>query len=887
MSKPVPQVDALLDRQKDAWTGGDRPRVEDLLADSSLSGEPEAFLDLLYNEIVLREELGEAPGLDEYVARYPQLADDLRLHFEVHAALHADLMIQTRRVEEAGTVEDEDSPLPDAGPALRDYEVLGRLGQGGMAVVYRARHRGLNRQVALKMFQPGRVPTARERDRFQTEAEAIARLQHPNIVQIFEVGQSQGLPFLALELAEGGTLARKLQNLPYAPKAAAELVRTLARAVQHAHENQIIHRDLKPANVLFARDGTPKITDFGLAKILEGDGDSPRDATRTGEPMGTPRYMAPEQAAGRPDQVGPATDVYALGTLLYECLTGQVPFVAPGVLATMQMIREEEPLSPRRLQRAVPRDLETICLKCLHKQPARRYSGAQALAADLDRFLHGEPIRARPMTARERIWMWCRRRPAHAVLAAALLLAVCGGLVAFGIHRHLERQRVEGKRRELANLMREGHEALARDDDRTAEERFLRAMALVRGEPELQEHQIHVAGWLDHSRRLEEQERWRKRRPPPLFDELRDEALVRCVLPGPSATESTAAARRAIRAALGLTVAADPAWRTEREQLALLEADLLLREGDPAGALKVLDEATGIESRLWHHRRADCLDRLGRNTDAEEERRRAEQHSPKDTLQFFLSGIDRLQRGDAAGAARDFDDLLARAPDHFMGRLFQAAAFLRLKRLGEAKVALTACLGQRPYFAWTCLLLSEVHLRSNDPAAALNELRRGLDMKPRDAARRALLVARGFLHLRLEKWEPARADFDEALTLQADAADAVVGRGKALAALGRHREAIAEAERADPLDRPDLLVHRAGVFARCAVLAGADEDEPQRLARKAQYEERAVENLRAALDLLPRSQRKEYWNETILSDASLRPLGDRLDFAKLARQMQE
>jgi eukaryotic-like serine/threonine-protein kinase len=328
-------LDALLDRQKEAWVGGARPRPEDLLTGSSFPNDSEVLLDLLYNEIVVREELGESPAPEEYVRRYPHLTEDIKLHFEVHAALHADLLSDTRRVRDAEWEGDPALGSPDGGPTLRDYEIIAPLGRGGMGVVYKARHRRLNRLVALKMFQPGRVPSPRELDRFQTEAEAIARLQHPNIVQIFEVGQSNGYPFLALELAEGDTLARKLQNLPFAPKEAATLVKTLALAVQHAHSRQIVHRDLKPANVLFSGDGTPKITDFGLAKMLEESDDSPRDATRTGEPMGTPRYMAPEQAAGRPDLIGPATDVYALGTLLYECLTGQVPFVSASVMATM------------------------------------------------------------------------------------------------------------------------------------------------------------------------------------------------------------------------------------------------------------------------------------------------------------------------------------------------------------------------------------------------------------------------------------------------------------------------------------------------------------------------------------------------------------------------
>jgi serine/threonine protein kinase len=273
-------LDTVLDRQKQAWLEGTRPSVEELLHDSSLPPDPEVLLDLLYNEIVLREELGEHPSQEDYLQRYPQLQEDLKVHVEVHRAMRENLLPDRRRVQDGESLEESEPISFEVGPKLADYEIVGELGRGGMGVVYKARHHRLKRLVALKMFQPGRMPSPRELTRFRSEAEAIARLQHPNIVQIFEVGQVDGLPFLALELAEKGTLAQKLQELPFTPRAAAELVETLARAIQHAHEQHIVHRDLKPANVLLAKGGTPKITDFGLAKILEEDADSPRDATQ-------------------------------------------------------------------------------------------------------------------------------------------------------------------------------------------------------------------------------------------------------------------------------------------------------------------------------------------------------------------------------------------------------------------------------------------------------------------------------------------------------------------------------------------------------------------------------------------------------------------------------
>ena len=264
-------LDRVLDRQKQAWLDGARPSVDDLLRDSALPSDPETMLDLLYNEILVREELDEAPSLDEYVSRYPQLGDDLKLHFEVHRAVRDNLVLETRRMPESGAVVDPD-PWAAGGNAPADYEIVGELGRGGMGIVYKARHRRLKRFIALKTFHPGRLPSRRELARFGAEARAVARLQHPNIVQIFEVGQERGKPFLALEFAEQGTLAQKIREMPLTPRDAAELLASLADAVQHAHEQNIVHRDLKPANVLFTRDGTPKITDFGLAKLLEPDG---------------------------------------------------------------------------------------------------------------------------------------------------------------------------------------------------------------------------------------------------------------------------------------------------------------------------------------------------------------------------------------------------------------------------------------------------------------------------------------------------------------------------------------------------------------------------------------------------------------------------------------
>jgi serine/threonine-protein kinase len=307
-------------------------------------------------------------------------------------------------------------------PVLPDYEVgESLLGRGSTGIVYRAVHRKLNRVVALKMIAG---TSSRVSALFQSEAMAVARLQHPNIVQIFDIGQYDGQPFLALEFVEGGSLDQKIAGRPQPPRLAAELVRTLAMAADHAHRQGIVHCDLKPSNILMTPEGTPKIADFGVARWLEGD-----DLWREpGEIVGTPRYMAPEQAGGMVHAVGPSTDVYSLGVILYELLTGRTPHDSSTPFETLALVCDQEPIPPRHLQPRLPRDLETIALKCLRKEPSRRYADARALAEDLERFLAGLPILARPINVFERSCIWARRHKAATTLGviAALWLVTAG-----------------------------------------------------------------------------------------------------------------------------------------------------------------------------------------------------------------------------------------------------------------------------------------------------------------------------------------------------------------------------------------------------------------------------------------------------------------------------
>ncbi|HEX4613002.1 MAG TPA: serine/threonine-protein kinase [Urbifossiella sp.] len=422
----------------------DDPRVRELLA-----------------EIL---ESGSTP--EEACRACPELLPRVRerWHEVCHARAELDVMFPPFQ-DPSGSARHEGLPLPK----IAGYEVEAVIGQGGMGVAFRARHLGLNRVVALKMMLAGEYAGPQERERFRREAEAVAGLRHPNVVQVYDVGESDGHPFFTMEFVEGGSLARKLDGTPQPPHEAAALLATLAGAVHAAHQGGIVHRDLKPSNVLLTADGTPKISDFGLARRL---GDEAA-FTRPGAALGTPSYMAPEQADGKLS--GVAVDVYALGAVLYELLTGRPPFRAGSAAATVLQVISEEPVAPSRLNAQVPRDLETICLKCLRKAPARRYASAQELAEDLHRFLEGKPVRARAVGVGERAVKWARRRPTAALLGATLL-----ALAALGVWL-----RTEMTESRAAKTQREGQsrrlieDALGRVNDLRRKEQWAESLRVL------------------------------------------------------------------------------------------------------------------------------------------------------------------------------------------------------------------------------------------------------------------------------------------------------------------------------------------------------------------------------------------------------------------------
>jgi serine/threonine protein kinase len=456
-------------RFEQACRQGSRPVIDDFLpAGDSIRAR--VLIELVHIDLELRLKAGEAARVEEYLARYPKLTDDraatielivaeheLRRRREPHLALDeylhrfpqygAELAEKIARA----TINVRGAPPSPRGaqeeplPEVPGYEVLGVLGRGGMGVVYRARQLALDRTVALKMILTGAQAGPKDLARFRAEAAALARLRHRNIVQIYDVGEAEGRPYFVLEFVAGGSLAQHLHGAPQPVHSAALLIETLARAVHAAHASGVIHRDLKPANILLmdewaaagdeSRDLSPlasrlaslvpKITDFGLAKFADGDGDRRafHGHTVTGEVLGTPDYMAPEQAMIPRQPLGPPTDVYALGAILYELLTGRPPLGGTTALATVLQVLHNEPVPVTSLQPNVPKDLETICLKCLRKEPRQRYGSALELADDIQRFLRDEPIRARPVRAMEKVWRWMRRHPLAAGLLGAGLLA--------------------------------------------------------------------------------------------------------------------------------------------------------------------------------------------------------------------------------------------------------------------------------------------------------------------------------------------------------------------------------------------------------------------------------------------------------------------------------
>jgi len=900
-ANPVPTPEELIDLlcidQKESWRSGERRPAESYLHQCPILREhPELFLDLVRQEIHLRELRGEQPTLGEYRERFPDLAPRLQRQFASHPSVdpargieqeaycspshHAlpdeavsrtldrpkghdngrpaagatrwlgppaakpahglescdsvDLLAIPRSLHKVGESSASLAPKsagaegPFVGPEVIGYEVLGELGRGGMGVVFLARQKGLNRPVALKMMLSGNLAELSNFERFRAEAATLGRLQHPGIIQIYEIGDHQGQPFFSLEYAAGGSLDSKVRGSPQSPAVAAELVEGLARAMQAAHQAGVIHRDLKPANILLSplgadsqetgfptitssnqRDGAldlkrwhPKITDFGLAKCV---GDE-SGQTRSGDVLGTPSYMAPEQASGKIQEIGPCSDIYALGAILYELLTGRPPFRGENAWDTIAQVVEADPVPPRRLQPKVPRDLETICLKCLEKAPARRYRRADELAGDLQRFREGRPIQARPVSVIGRGWKLVKRRP----LVSTLLLLVALGLGGSGMlavenlrkEKQLAEQGIEQLRRseaerdQVRDMLHDAEGAAAAQRWRDAEALLAPARSLIAGNADLTEYraradQLHaqVTGFGRAADTLQR------------FTAHCEEAhFYQSQMTGLNFAANVAMTRTAARAALALFGMGEKGRREPAigshynagekqkiaagcyEQLLLLAAALaqpLTAEHEDgrkqAGlALALLDRADQMglpPTRVLHLQRSQALRQQGDASGSEDEMRKAQAIAPTHILDFFLLGLESYRRGDYTEALKQFDQVLAKQEHHFWARYLSGLCHVKKSTPAHALAAvrdLTGCAEQRPDFAWVFLVRGYLHTEAGDFTVAERDFERASTRADTPAARYTLLVNRGVLRLRQRKFTESIADFERAIELQPD-----------------------------------------------------------------------------------------------------------------------
>jgi eukaryotic-like serine/threonine-protein kinase len=764
--------------------------------------------------------------------------------------------------------------LPE-GVRVPGYEILEELGRGGMGVVYKARHKRLQRLVALKMVLAGAHAGSVGLARFRAEAEAVAKLPHANIVQIYETGEHEGRPFFSLEFVDGGSLDQRLDSNPVNPRAAAQLMETLARTMDVAHQRGIVHRDLKPANILLAKVGNessivrqkdadssslpndhwfrntvPKIADFGLAKHVNEDSGQ----TGSGTILGTPSYMAPEQAGGKNREVGPLSDIYSLGAILYELLVGRPPFKAGNPIDTIRLVIEQEPVPPRQLEPRVPHDLETICLKCLEKDPARRFARAADLADDLHRFVIGDPIQARPTPAWERAWKWGKRRKLVVALIGLSALLVLGAVLGVVWHNvslrgkldlaltrerrarqreqdALEEHRLSLVRQEGGKLFDSARVAAAARDWPSARLNLEKALTTVGNDARLEtvkepaqtllkqvEHELRV-----EADRRESQIQFQK------FVKLRDDAqFLGTLYTGMDLAANLDAARLSVNQALAvygvldqeaapkldahLSNAQKAAIHDDCYQLLLIlaeteaqsasdrkppEKELYLRK-----ALSLLEKARrfGTPSRAFHMRRARYLSMLGDDDESAQAQTAAQGAALDQVLDHLLMADELYRREKFDDAIKEFDQVLERQPGHFWAQYLNALCLLRQSRPAEARALLSACLAQRSDFVWLYLLRGYAHSELRSSSAAEADFQKASQM-PLDAnARYVLFVNRGVLRVRTDRFNDAVNDLRSAIELKPKAYQAYVNLAQAYRRLEKSDLALEQLNRAVELE---------------------------------------------------------------------------------------
>ena len=791
-------------------------------------------------------------------------------HWESPASTASDRLMEQDEFVRANyyNARRSDERSTDSEPLVEGYEILAKLGHGGMGVVYKARQLSLNRFVALKMIRAGSLAKPEDLVRFKIEAEAVAKQRHPNIIQIFDIGEVGGLPFVALELLDGGSLDALLAGTPQPGEWSAKLSATLARAIHAAHQAGIIHRDLKPSNVMFAADGAPKITDFGLAKRLEEEG-----YTETGQVLGSPSYIPPEQARGQAKEVGPTADVYALGAILYEMLTGRPPFKGKTPVETVMQVLNEDPVPPSHLLSQVPRDLETICLKCLAKEPCKRYPSALALANDLDRYLADRPIQARRTPLLERGLKWVRRRPAMSSLLAIICViissSVIGGLRSWA-NLKAELDRDEASLTWCRNELLDGRhpiEELSQLVARTESDSRLagvhsRAADMFKEASRRAKEKLA----LDTSRELLRE-----------FFSLRDDALFQDTeLTSLDPLENVAVVRKSSLAALNvfaedgqqdlrwcLAPLPDSLDPQEREnvilgcyEMLMIRAEAIAQPlpGESAtvqarAAIQILDRAVLLlhqPTHAYHLRKAAYLEAAGDAEGANQERLAAERIGPDGAFDHFLTGLAEYKLGHKSQARRHFAEALQAQPSHFWAQCLLAHCDLNTRNgnAERARAYLTASLQSHPELPWLYLLRGfasgQIGSRSSTPeeaaenfSAAQADYREALRRDSGGRFRYALLVNRGLLYLQSQKLDEAVADLQAAISLDPGQLSAYV----TLAQIHRQRHqvdlALAELGRAIAL-KPNLAplyrtrarwtLERAHATASDRTLALADLD---------------------------------------------------------------
>lgn len=784
---------------------------------------------------------------------------------------------------------------PEQQATFAGYEILRELGRGGMGVVYQARDPRLKRVIALKMILGKRADDETLR-RFQLEAESVGKLRHPNVVQIYEVGETDGQPFCALEFVEGGSLDARIRRAPQPPREAATLMVKIARGMQAAHSQGIVHRDLKPANILLDSSSQnesgatfsqsePKISDFGLAKQV--DAEESRH-TQDGSILGTPSYMAPEQASGDVQNVGPLADVYALGAILYEMLTGRPPFCGQTPWDTIEQVLSKDPIPPRRFQEKCDPEIEAICLTCLHKEPARRYASAEELALDLERYLDGRPIQARRASWREQAIKWARRHPATTALIGVVVLALFG---LFGLqqwnnfaldHKLKEREKqvvaqqgklkkleiekerrkqtelLEKRKADTRDLIQRGQLALEAKKWNQAGEFFTQAKKQASGQTDLKDLHAQSTQLLSHAQTGASADQQKQ-----TFAKLYQDALLYLTrFTGRDLAEDAKDVEQVAAKALAVyglvpgektTPVFDVRFYTGIEQqriteqcstllVVLSKAGLMTSDGnlDEARLKKAEDyldwaRKLGHVSKSYHLRRAKVLEAMNKNAEAEQERKLAQQAEATTAVDYFLIGNFQYEEHQYAQALQSFDHALYLQPDHFWSQYFQAVCYLKMparsSQVAEgnyraAKAALTAMISRNSDFVWSYLLRGYASGQLGEIEQAEKDFAKALTLHPGKLALHTLYSNRGAVYVLANRFEDAASDFQKAVQLYPDQYQSYANHALALEKQDRFVEA--EKEFGLAIQRadqvPNLYRHRARIRARLQKLEQAQED---------------------------------------------------------------